>query len=164
MIEIPEKVYLYSDVEGLYPNELAWSPIDWGDSIASYVRAEMHTLVACTVCGKGVRNQYSVGGMCPTCAEAELKRLSKKILEIREDRRLEWDAIVDPLRERCKDAEAELKRLRGIEAATMHGLEDYEDPRDAAAVWWRTKADLHEPTSFVADIYSAIAAALEVKP
>jgi len=73
--EIPKAVYLYSDVPGSYPNELAWSETDFGDSIAKYVRAELHTLVACTVCGRGVRVRDSVAKMCPSCAGAEIERL-----------------------------------------------------------------------------------------
>ena len=37
--------------------------------------SELHTLVKCAHCERGVRNEYSVDGMCPSCAEAELERL-----------------------------------------------------------------------------------------
>jgi len=39
--------------------------------------SELHTLVKCAHCERGVRNEYSVDGMCPSCAEAELERLRR---------------------------------------------------------------------------------------
>ena len=45
---------------------------------------ELHTLVACTVCKRGVQNQHSVNGMCPTCAEAELERLRELLARAHE--------------------------------------------------------------------------------
>ena len=33
---------------------------------------EVHTMVACTECGRGVRPRNAVLGMCPVCAEERL--------------------------------------------------------------------------------------------
>jgi len=43
------------------------------------------TLVACTSCGNGVQNQFSICGLCNDCAEAELTRLRNLLREAQED-------------------------------------------------------------------------------
>ena len=76
--------------------------------------AELHTLVECAAlnCKRGVRNQYAVNGMCPTCAEAELTRLQG--IEARYDG--SQRALSRLLAEHTELSE-EAGRLRGIEAA-----------------------------------------------
>ena len=87
--------------------------------------AELHTMLQCATCKRGVQNQHSVDGMCPTCAEAELTR------------------------------------LRGIEAAVLGGSLQEESAHEwrSYAAWFRAR----EMPECAAQC-DAIADALEVKP
>jgi len=68
--------------------------------------AKVHTYVECAApdCKRGVRHSYAPHGLCTECAEKELTELRKDVTR-------QIEAV--------KDAEREIKRLRGIERATM---------------------------------------------
>jgi len=83
VVKAPDRIYLQvakTEEDDDWDDEVGvtWCVDRINDTDAVYVKAELHTLVACTVCKKrGVQNQHSVNGMCPTCAEAELERLRR---------------------------------------------------------------------------------------
>ena len=129
--------------------------------------SELYTLVKCAHCERGVRNQYSVRGYCSTCAE-ELLDVTDKLLA-------ERNRVVDVIPEcpvhgpQCvphavewvEKAQAELKRLRRLEAAVAL-VDGPETPRHDAVNFWR---DLDEDGYWVLRmfLYDAIADALEAK-
>ena len=87
--KLPEHIYLHYDRLGA----VCWQPDQTRGSVefTQVTLAElMHlrrdvTLVACTSCGNGVQNQFSICGLCNDCAEAELTRLRNLLREAQED-------------------------------------------------------------------------------
>lgn len=118
-----------------------------------------HTLVACTVCKRGVQNQHSVDGMCPTCAEAELERL--RSIQARYDG--SQRALSRLLAEHTELSE-EAERLRGIEKAVMWPFQGAENPRRAAIAWYRYMSEHDDSSEIRREQWRLIANALEAKP
>jgi len=166
MRELPERIYLHRDMLGA----VTWESEPEVGAI-EYVRAELHTMIECANCKRGVRPRNAIRGFCPRCAE-ELLDVTDKLLT-------ECDRVLDAIPEcpahgpQCvphaiewiEDMQAELKRLRGIEKVLLGG-----QPRRKAQLFLSLLANSIS-SSFSADatiearqLMTELSDALEAKP
>ena len=132
--------------------------------------SELHTLVKCAHCERGVRNQYSVRGYCSTCAEELLDVTDKllaernRVVDVIPDCPVHGPQCVPHAVEWVEKAQAELERLRRIEAAVM-SISLIPELRlttlEAIIAMWRLME--HDAPPVYARVCKAIADALEAK-